>query len=242
MNSDSNRPNGSSTQESEFPFDRDPLEGARPESASPGAGRRDVLARRMRLAIERNWEEASKLGETFLDSTLAPPTGFAVTAVAWAVTCVFFVLSLLVGGLLALGALVLFVGLELLAALAYAYPAVLFLLSVAGGVAPPLILYWAIHVLAGIEGHWSSWAFYPTLLTGLWGSCYYWRFGRVLANTGEGVLSFYRGAAPKAGEIFGLPFLVLSSVWDVVKLVFGLFRGLTRELLKLLLGSGQKPG
>ena len=246
MNAESNRPNGSGShsgsEESEFPFtQRGSVEAARPDDTPLEEEDKDSLAKRMRLAIERNWEEASKLGETFLDFAIIPPSGFAATAIAWMVTCVFFVFSLVVGGILALGAVVLFVGLEFLAALAYAYPATMFLLSVAGGIAPPLILYWAIHMIAGIEGHWSTWAFYPAILTGLWGSYYYWRFGRVIATTGDGVMAFYRGAAPKAGEIFGLPFLVLSGVWDVVKVVFGIFRGITRELLKLLMGSGRKP-
>ncbi len=200
---------------------------------------RAPLPKRVRLSIERTWEEAQKLSESILDVFVVPPSGFAATAIGWITTCFFFAVSLAVGGVLGLGALVLFVGLECLVALAYAYPAALFLLSVAGGIVPPLVLYWGIHVIFGIEGPWGAWGFYPLILSGAWGSYYYWRFGRVISTTGDGVLAFYRGAAPKAGEVFGLPFLMLSGVWDVLKLVFGLFRATTREFFKLFLG--RKP-
>ena len=191
------------------------------------------LARRVRISIERTWEEASKLTETILDSLIVPSSGFAATCVAWLTTLLFFCASLVVALVLGLGALVLFVGFEFLALIAYAYPGVLLLVSVAGGVLPPLILYWGIHTVFGIDGSWTSWGFAPLLLTGLWGSYYYWRFARVIAATGTSTLDFYRNAAPKAQEIFGAPFLVLAAVWDGVKLMLGIFRTVTGQLLKL---------
>jgi hypothetical protein len=204
--------------------------------ADADAERRGSVPRRLRKAIEGTWEEASKLSETVLDAVIVPPSGFAASAVAWLTSLFFFAVSLVVGVVLGLAGLVLFIGLECLAFIAYAYPGTLFLLSVAGGVAPPLILYWAIHMLVGIEGPWSTWAFWPLLLGGAWGSYYYWRFARVIATTGEGALAFYRGVAPKAGEIFGAPFAVFSGVWDVLKLFVSLFRSVGREFFKLLSG------
>ena len=237
MNVDPKPSNGSSSEAAAAPSREAGLDfaGSATAERTPPAGLPGI-ARRVRVSIEGTWSEAARLGEALVDPLVLPTSGFTVTAIAWATTLVFFVLSLFVGGILGVGALVLFVGLELLAALAYAYPGALFLLSLAGGIAPPLVLYWAIHAIAGVEGGWESWAFYPAILTGAWGSYYYWRFGRVIASTGEGVLSFYRNAAPKAAEIFGMPFLILSALWDGLKLVFGLFRAATRALLGLVTG------
>ena len=245
MNAESSPDGGSDpqtkTQPTGFPFpERNPPDRIEAESAAPVAEERGTVPRRLRKAIEGAWEEASKLSETMLDAVIVPPSGFAASAIAWLTTSFFFCVSLVIGVVLGLGSLVLFLGLECLALIAYAYPGVLFLMSVAGGIAPPLILYWAIHMLVGIEGPWPTWAFWPLLLGGAWGSYYYWRFARVIATTGEGALAFYRGAAPKAGEIFGAPFAVLSGVWDVLKLFLGLFRAVGREFFKLLAGLDKR--
>lgn len=203
---------------------------ARPEEDGTG----DSLPRRIRVSIEGAWNEASKLAETILDTLALPAGGFSVIAFAWLTSVLFFVLSIAVGVIVAAGALLLFIGLECLALIAYAYPGALFLVSVAGGLAPPLVLYWLLHSLMGVQGSWVVWGAYPLLLMGFFGSYYYWRFGRVIAATGAGALAFYRGTAPKAREIFGAPFAILSGVWDVIKLVLGLFRRVVREIYSLL--------
>jgi hypothetical protein len=187
------------------------------------------LPRRMRLSIEDAWKEASKLAETVLDTLVVPSGGFSALAFGWLTSLVFFALSVVVVGVIGLGGLVLFVGLECLALLAYAYPGALFLVSVAGGIAPPLVVYWLLHTVLAVEGDWTSWGAYPLLLVGLFGSYHYWRFGRVIASTGHGALDFYRGAAPRAREIFGAPFAICSGIWEVLKIVLAILLGVVRE-------------
>jgi len=208
-----------------------PIPVARPLEAPIAEG---SMPRRVRVSIEGAWKEASSLAETMLDTLLLPAGGFSVVATGWLTSALFFALSIAAVAVIGLGGLVLFVGLECLALMAYAYPGTLFLVSVAGGLAPPLVLYWLIHSLMGIQGDWTGWGAYPLLLLGLFGSYYYWRFGRFIATTGAGALAFYRGAAPKAGEILGAPFAVFSAVWEVIKLVFGLIRGVALQLYTLL--------
>jgi hypothetical protein len=202
------------------------------EGAS-GKATKDSFPRRIRLSIEGAWKESTKLAETILDTLVVPSGGFSAVAFGWLTSLFFFAISVAVGAVIGIGGLVLFVGLECLALLAYAYPGALFLLSVAGGIAPPLIAYWLLHTLLGIEGRWTTWGAYPLLLVGLFGSYHYWRFGRVIQTTGEGALAFYRGAGPKANEIFGAPFAIFSGIWDVLKLVMGLFRAVAREFFSL---------
>ncbi len=199
--------------------------------SQPSAG--DSLPRRMRIALEGAWNEASKLAETVLDTLVVPSGGFSALAFGWLTTLSFFALSVAVGAVIGLGGLILFLGLECLALLAYAYPGALFLLSVVGGIAPPLVVYWLLHTLLAVEGSWTAWGAYPLLVVGLFGSYHYWRFGRVIATTGQGALAFYRGAAPRASEIFGAPFAISSSIWEVLKLVLGIFRGVVREFSSL---------
>jgi len=194
----------------------------------------DSLPRRLRLSIEGAWKEASKLAETILDTLIVPSGGFSALAFGWLTTAFFFVLSIAAVVVLGIGGVILFVGLECLALLAYAYPGALFLLSVAGGIAPPLVLYWLLHTLLGVEGRWTAWGAYPLLMVGLFGSYHYWRFGRVVATTGQGALAFYRGAGPKASEIFGAPFAIFASIWNVLKLVLGIFRGVAGEFAALV--------
>jgi hypothetical protein len=169
-----------------------------------------------------------------LDSVIGPTSGFAATAVAWIATVAFFLLSLVVASGLAVGGLILFLCLELLALLAYAYPGILFLMSVAAGVIPAVVAYWAVHALLGVEAPWTRWGPFALVAVGLWGSYYYWRFGRVISATGESALAIYRGAAPKAKEIFGAPFAIFTGIWDVITIVLGVFRGIAGELFSLL--------
>jgi hypothetical protein len=201
---------------------------------------KDSLPRRMRRSIEGAWKEASKLAETILDTLVVPPGGFSAVALGWLTSVFFFALSIAVMAVIGVGALVLCVGLEGLALLLYAYPGALFLLSVAGGIAPPLILYWLLHSLLGIEGSWTAWGAYPLLLAGLFGSYLYWRFARVIATSGEGALAFYRGAAPKASEIFGAPFAIFAGIWDLLKPVLGLFRSVALQFFSLLVDRRNK--
>ena len=200
--------------------------------SQPSAG--DSLPRRMRISLEGAWKEASKLAETVLDTLVVPSGGFSALAFGWLTSLFFFALSVAVGAVIGLGGLILFLGLECLALLAYAYPGALFLLSVAGGIAPPLAVYWLLHTLLAVEGSWTAWGAYPLLMVGLFGSYHYWRFGRVIATTGQGALAFYRGAGPKASEIFGAPFAILSSIWEVLEFVLGIFRGVVHEVSSLL--------
>ncbi|MFT5049866.1 MAG: hypothetical protein ACI8QZ_001259 [Chlamydiales bacterium] len=201
---------------------------------NPGAKPGGSWPRRVRVSIEGAWKEATKLAETLLDTLALPAGGFSIIAFGWMTSVGFFALSIAVGVVVATGGLLLFIGLECLALMAYAYPGALFLVAVAGSLAPPLVLYWLLHSLLGIEGGWTDWGAYPLLLTGLFGSYYYWRFGRVIAVTGAGAVAFYRGAAPKANEIFGAPFAIFAGVWDVIKLVLGLFRRVAGEFFGLL--------
>lgn len=202
-----------------------------PIKSEQGAG--DSLPRRMRISIEGAWNEAAKLAETVLDTLLVPTGGFSAFAFGWLTTLFFFVLSVIACAVIGLGGLILFLGLECMALLAYAYPGALFLLTVAGGLAPPLLVYWLLHTALGVESSWTVWGVYPVLLIGLFGSYYYWRFGRVIASTGQGALAFYRDAVPKASEIFGAPFAICSSIWGGIGIVLGLFRGVVRESLSL---------
>jgi hypothetical protein len=201
-----------------------------PVSGSAAARSGDSLPRRMRLSIEGAWKEASQLAETILDTLLLPPGGFSALVLGWLTTALFFSISLAFGVVIGIGALFLFLGFECLALLAYAYPGALFLVSVAGGIAPPLILYWLLHSLFAIDGSWTTWGPYPAVLVGLFGSYYYWRVARVITSSGAGVLAFYRRAAPTASEIFGAPFAIFSAVWNALKLLLGALRSVAGEL------------
>ena len=78
------------------------------------------------------------------------------------------------------------------------------------------------------------------LLAGLFGSYLYWRFARVIGATGEGALAFYRGAAPKASEIFGAPFAIFAGIWDLLEPVLGLFRSVALQFFSLLVDRRNK--
>ncbi len=190
--------------------------------------------RRVRLTLEGAWSEASGLAETVLDTLIVPAGGFSAVAFGWLTSTFFLALSIAIGTVIGVGGLILFFGLELLALAAYAFPGTLFLLSVAGGIAPALVLYWGLHNLLGIEGDWTRWGAYPLLLTGLFGSYYYWRFGRVIATTGEGALAFYRGTAPKAREIFGAPLVIFAGIRRVLRLFLDVFRSIATEFFGLV--------
>ncbi|TDJ66712.1 MAG: hypothetical protein E2O39_16010 [Planctomycetota bacterium] len=137
------------------------------------------------------------------------------------------------GAVIGLGGRILFLGLECLALLAYAYPGALLLVSVAGGIAPPLAIYWLLHTLVAVEGSWTAWGAYPLLMVGLFGSYHDWRFGRVIATTGRWARAFYRGVGPRASEIFGAPLAIVASIWEVLKFVLGIFRGVVLEVSSL---------
>ena len=208
-----------------------------PESPSEGEPESTgAWPRRVRVSIEGAWKEGCHLAQTILDSVVLPSGGFSAVAFVGLTTAVLFALSLPVVAVVLLGGLVLVAGLECLVLLVYAYPGAAFLASLVGGIAPPVIVYWALHELLDVQGDWTVWGAWPLLLAGLYGSYYYWRFGRAIVAMGEGTLQFYSKSAPTVAEALLAPFAVMSAAWRVLQRVWVVVQRVARDLIDVVSG------